>query len=199
MPASTGWAGPAGPTSPDGAPSSSPGDRVPILTSRSPCATARPYPRLPTRRALPSRRAVVGSRAAGPGGSGAAPRAAPGRGRRAPVGVRSPPGGAGAVRMAPSARRSPPRDPSLPGAGQALRPRPPGVDLAASPGARVLAARAGVVTYAGQLAGRGVMAVSHGTLRTTYEPMVHVGEEVLAGQPIGLLRPGHQGCPVAAC
>lgn len=77
-----------------------------------------------------------------------------------------------------------------------------GVDLAASPGARVLAARAGVVTYAGELAGRGVVAVSHGTLRTTYEPvepMVHVGEEVLAGQPIGRLRPGHRGCPVVAC
>ena len=37
-----------------------------------------------------------------------------------------------------------------------------GVDLAGSPGQPVLSATAGTITYAGQLAGRGVIVVSHG-------------------------------------
>lgn len=77
-----------------------------------------------------------------------------------------------------------------------------GVDLAGTPGAAVVAARAGVVTYAGEIAGRGVVAVSHGALRTTYEPLdplVHLYEPVRRGQPIGRLRPGHLGCPSTAC
>ena len=48
---------------------------------------------------------------------------------------------------------------------------------------------AGVVAYAGQLAGRGVLVVAHaGGLRSTFEPVVaemSVGESVGAGQPIG--------------
>ena len=46
-----------------------------------------------------------------------------------------------------------------------------GVDLLTAPGAPVRAAGAGRVSYAGLLAGRGVMVVVHGALRTTYEPV----------------------------
>jgi murein DD-endopeptidase MepM/ murein hydrolase activator NlpD len=78
-----------------------------------------------------------------------------------------------------------------------------GADLAGSPGAVVFAAGAGVVAFAGTVAGIGVVSVDHaGGLRTTYEPVtprVPAGTRVDAGQPIGVLLPGHEGCPVAAC
>jgi murein DD-endopeptidase MepM/ murein hydrolase activator NlpD len=78
-----------------------------------------------------------------------------------------------------------------------------GVDLAGSPGTLVLAAGPGVVAFAGSVAGVGVVSVDHpGGLRTTYEPvspLVTAGARVEAGQPIGLLLPGHEGCPVDAC
>lgn len=77
-----------------------------------------------------------------------------------------------------------------------------GVDLAAPPGAVVRAAGAGTVAYAGRLAGRGVVTVVHGPLRTTYEPVVasvRVGAQVAAGAALGGLAAGHPGCPVAAC
>jgi hypothetical protein len=77
-----------------------------------------------------------------------------------------------------------------------------GADLAGSPGAAVHAAGAGRVSYAGLLAGRGVVVVVHGDLRTTYEPVtagVAVGQHVAAGEPLGRLSAGHEGCPVAAC
>jgi murein DD-endopeptidase MepM/ murein hydrolase activator NlpD len=78
-----------------------------------------------------------------------------------------------------------------------------GVDLAAWPGAIVRAAGDGVVTFAGRIAGRGVVTVAHtGGLRTTYEPVeaaVPVGTSVAAGDRIGVLAAGHPGCPVAAC
>lgn len=78
-----------------------------------------------------------------------------------------------------------------------------GVDLAAAPGQPVLAAGPGVVVFAGQIAGQGVLSVDHdGGLRTTYEPVtptVPVGAQLSAGQQIGTVNPGHPGCPVAAC
>lgn len=77
-----------------------------------------------------------------------------------------------------------------------------GVDLGAAPGAPVLAAGEGRVSYAGLLAGRGVVVVVHGDLRTTYEPVtaaVSVGQQVAAGQPLGTLAAGHAGCPLPAC
>jgi murein DD-endopeptidase MepM/ murein hydrolase activator NlpD len=73
--------------------------------------------------------------------------------------------------------------------------------LAASPGAAVVAAGPGVVTYAGTLAGRGVVTVTHGTLRTTYEPVratVATGDRVHAGQQIGVLD-GAGHCASQAC
>jgi len=79
-----------------------------------------------------------------------------------------------------------------------------GVDLSGSPGVAVRAAGAGTIVYAGDVAGRGVVSVSHsGGLRTTYEPVVvqglSVGDSVTAGQEIGRLTEGHPGCPAAAC
>ncbi|GAA1758342.1 M23 family metallopeptidase [Luedemannella helvata] len=89
----------------------------------------------------------------------------------------------------------PPPQPWLPGHR--------GVDLAARPGDRVFAAAPGVVAFAGDLAGRGVVSVAHpGGIRTTYEPvrpLVAVGDEVAAGAPIGVLAAGHAGCPAPAC
>lgn len=78
-----------------------------------------------------------------------------------------------------------------------------GVDLAAAPAAPVRSTAAGVVVYAGPVAGRGVVSVAHADgLRTTYEPVrpvVAVGATVVAGQPLATLEPGHRGCPERAC
>lgn len=76
-----------------------------------------------------------------------------------------------------------------------------GVDLAAAPGAIVRAPADGVVTFAGALAGRGVLVVSHGATRSTLEPVtatVAVGTRVARGQPIGRLEVGH-ACAAASC
>lgn len=76
-----------------------------------------------------------------------------------------------------------------------------GVDLAAPIGTPVRAAGAGVVVYAGPLAGRGVVSIRHPDgLRTTYEPVtavVHRDDRVAAGQVIGRLAGGHPGCRAA--
>ena len=77
-----------------------------------------------------------------------------------------------------------------------------GADLLSTPGAAVRAAGSGRVSYAGLLAGRGVVVVVHGALRTTYEPVtptVPVGAEVASGQPLGRLDAGHVGCAAPAC
>ncbi|MGY6650971.1 murein hydrolase activator EnvC family protein [Amycolatopsis sp. TRM77291] len=78
-----------------------------------------------------------------------------------------------------------------------------GVDLAAPPGANVLAAAEGVVMFAGQVAGRGVVSIDHdGGLRTTYQPLalsVTTGDQVHRGQVLGTLAAGHPGCPEPAC
>lgn len=78
-----------------------------------------------------------------------------------------------------------------------------GVDLAAAAGTTIRAAGPGVVHFAGRIAGRGVVSVSHPHgLRTTYEPvepLVSAGDRVAVGDPIGTLVEGHPGCPVAAC
>lgn len=70
-----------------------------------------------------------------------------------------------------------------------------GVDLLGGPGQEVLAAGQGVVSYAGSLFGRPVVAIDHSgpgrdALRTTYEPVdpvVRVGDRVRVGQVIGHL------------
>src|SRR5688500_14039647 len=77
-----------------------------------------------------------------------------------------------------------------------------GVDLLGAVGQPVLAALPGTVTYAGSLAGRGVVVVDHGPTRTTYEPVtstVAVGTAVAAGSPIGRLELGRSHCFPRAC
>ena len=74
-----------------------------------------------------------------------------------------------------------------------------GVDLAAAVGTPVRAAAPGRVSVAQVIAGRGVVTIVHGEVRTTYEPVkarVRVGEQVGAGDVIGTVQAGH--CP-AAC
>ncbi|MEV4532203.1 M23 family metallopeptidase [Asanoa sp. NPDC049518] len=78
-----------------------------------------------------------------------------------------------------------------------------GVDLASAPGATVWAAGSGEVVFAGLVVNRQVVSIQHaGGLRTTYEPLipaVRQGDHVAAGDPIGVVAPGHPGCPAAAC
>jgi len=77
-----------------------------------------------------------------------------------------------------------------------------GIDLTGSAGQAVRAATAGTITYAGQLAGRGVVAVSLGTRRTTYEPVVPVvtvGTPVTSGTVIGHLSAAGSHCSPATC
>ncbi|GHB48620.1 hypothetical protein GCM10010331_39920 [Streptomyces xanthochromogenes] len=84
-----------------------------------------------------------------------------------------------------------------------------GIDLAAPPGTPVRAAAPGRITFAGRVAGRGVLTITlSGTgpppggtpLRTTYEPVraeVKEGTEVVAGQVVATTEaPSHcpQGC-----
>jgi murein DD-endopeptidase MepM/ murein hydrolase activator NlpD len=77
-----------------------------------------------------------------------------------------------------------------------------GVDLLGVPGQSVHTALAGRVSFAGLLAGRGVVVVDHGETRTTYEPVtagVAVGDVVPIGAVIGELQPGGSHCPPQAC
>ena len=77
-----------------------------------------------------------------------------------------------------------------------------GVDLLGDAGQPVRAALAGTVTYAGPLAGRGVVVVSHGATRTTYEPVaarVSVGDAVARGGVIGTLQPFASHCAPRSC
>ncbi|MFE5487569.1 M23 family metallopeptidase [Streptomyces sp. NPDC056527] len=70
-----------------------------------------------------------------------------------------------------------------------------GLDLAAPPGTAVNAAASGVVTFAGRVAGRGVLTITlpntgSPPLRTTYEPvtpMVTTGTTVTRGQQVATL------------
>ncbi|MFP8940829.1 murein hydrolase activator EnvC family protein [Streptomyces fenghuangensis] len=119
----------------------------------------------------------------------AAARAAPGDG----------PSGSGRVRPVPGA------------VGRGWEPPPErwsaghrGVDLAARPGEPVRAVAAGRVSFAGEVAGRGVVSVElAGTgsppLRTTYEPVgarVREGDRVAAGDVVGVLETDGFHCPV---
>ena len=77
-----------------------------------------------------------------------------------------------------------------------------GVDLRTAPGQHVRAAGDGRVAFAGTLAGRGVVSVDHGALRTTYEPVdaqVAVGERVRAGETLGTVGTGTGHCGSGSC
>ncbi|GHE74989.1 peptidase M23 [Streptomyces longispororuber] len=79
-----------------------------------------------------------------------------------------------------------------------------GVDLAAPPGSAVRAVAPGRVSFAGRVAGRGVIAVElratgNPPLRTTYEPVrpsVRKGTEVTTGDVLGTVEPtARYHCP----
>jgi len=77
-----------------------------------------------------------------------------------------------------------------------------GVDLAGTVGEAVHAALPGTVTFAGMLAGRGVVVLDHGATRTTYEPLapsVSVGDKVPPGGVIGTLTLAMSHCLPSAC
>ncbi|MFE1327632.1 murein hydrolase activator EnvC family protein [Streptomyces sp. NPDC058741] len=82
-----------------------------------------------------------------------------------------------------------------------------GVDLAAAPGIPVRAVAAGTVSFAGRVAGRGVVSVElSGTgappLRTTYEPVtpsVEEGTEVAPGEVIGTVEAKGSHCTATTC
>ncbi|MFF4153850.1 murein hydrolase activator EnvC family protein [Streptomyces sp. NPDC001651] len=122
---------------------------------------------------------------------------------------------AAGVRAAPAA------DPEVPRLGRAwpVGSRPPvlraweppataygrghrGVDLSAPAGTPVRAVAAGRVSFAGRVAGKGVVSVElAGTgdppLRTTYEPVrasVGKGDEVTAGDVVGMAEPAGSHC-----
>ncbi|MGC0329245.1 murein DD-endopeptidase MepM/ murein hydrolase activator NlpD [Streptomyces sp. SAI-170] len=121
-----------------------------------------------------------------------------------------PPTPAATVDPAPSVDRVPPLARAWP---VGLRPRvlrgwqPPatpygpghrGVDLAAAPGTPVRAVAAGGVSFAGRVAGKGVVSVDlPGGLRTTYEPVratLRKGVEVTPGQIVGTVEPTGSHC-----
>ena len=91
----------------------------------------------------------------------------------------------------------PPAEPWLPGHR--------GVDLAGTLGQPVYAAGAGTVSFAGHVAGTGVVSITHPDgLRTTYEPVaasVRTGDRVAIGTPIGTIDARLWHCPSgpAAC
>jgi murein DD-endopeptidase MepM/ murein hydrolase activator NlpD len=78
-----------------------------------------------------------------------------------------------------------------------------GVDLAAHPGEPVRAAAAGVVTFAGPVAGRGLVVLLHADgVRTEYEPMrvlVSRGASVRAGAVLGRVSGTHGDCAPGRC
>ena len=104
---------------------------------------------------------------------------------------------------------APPPEPWLPGHR--------GVDLAARPGQTVRAAGSGVVTFAGPIAGRGVLVIrltatptgpaadgpaDTAGLRITYEPVhprVHRGDRVRAGQVVGQMEGSHHCGVLGSC
>jgi murein DD-endopeptidase MepM/ murein hydrolase activator NlpD len=68
-----------------------------------------------------------------------------------------------------------------------------GVDLAAPPGTPVAAIGEGVVAFAGQVGGKAVVVVDHGSLRSTYEPLdasLPVGARVRRGEQLGSTSAG---------
>ncbi|MFI1486605.1 peptidoglycan DD-metalloendopeptidase family protein [Streptomyces sp. NPDC020747] len=142
--------------------------------------------------ALPAATALGGDPGGGPGGSSPpfppTDTPVPAVGRAWPVGLR------------PSVIRG--WEPPATAYGRGHR----GVDLTAAPGAPVRAVAPGRISFAGRVAGRGVVSVElNGTgdppLRTTYEPVratAKKGAEVTAGEVIGVLEPTGSHCP-ASC
>ena len=78
-----------------------------------------------------------------------------------------------------------------------------GVDLVGTVGQPVRAPADGTVTYAGRLAGRGVVVVGHaGGLRSTFEPVaaaLPVGSIVAEGAPVGTIAAEAGHCAPVTC
>jgi murein DD-endopeptidase MepM/ murein hydrolase activator NlpD len=78
-----------------------------------------------------------------------------------------------------------------------------GVDFAVDPGTVVWAAATGRVTFAGEVAGRGIVVLLHPDgITTEYEPVVavvRVGQLVARGAAIGRVSGSHDGCPPGRC
>ena len=77
-----------------------------------------------------------------------------------------------------------------------------GVDLLGRPAQEVRTALPGVVSFAGVVAGRGVVVVDHGATRTTYEPVaasVARGATLAAGDRIGSLQALGSHCLPRTC
>jgi murein DD-endopeptidase MepM/ murein hydrolase activator NlpD len=78
-----------------------------------------------------------------------------------------------------------------------------GVDLAVTPGQAVGAAALGTVTFAGAVAGRGVVVLAHADgVSTEYEPVdpaVTAGQQVHAGEVLGTVSGAHEGCVPDRC
>ncbi|MEO6887137.1 MAG: M23 family metallopeptidase [Jatrophihabitantaceae bacterium] len=78
-----------------------------------------------------------------------------------------------------------------------------GVDLASATGTEVQAAAAGTVSFAGPVAGRGVVVIAHADgVSTEYEPiapLVRIGAAIERGQVIGRVRGAHGSCPLGGC
>lgn len=70
-----------------------------------------------------------------------------------------------------------------------------GVDLDLPVGAVIRSPAAGTVLVARPIAGRPVVSIGHGRIRSTFEPveaLVPEGARVRRGEPIGILREGHE-------
>jgi murein DD-endopeptidase MepM/ murein hydrolase activator NlpD len=77
-----------------------------------------------------------------------------------------------------------------------------GVDLSGTFGQPVSSVAPGIVTFAGSVAGRGVVVVDHGVLTSTYQPvnaMVSRGVHVGLGEPLGSLELVGSHCLPDAC
>jgi len=77
-----------------------------------------------------------------------------------------------------------------------------GVDLLGQAGQDVRATLPGKISFAGQVAGRGVVVVDHGDRRTTYEPVTataRVGDAVQSGDVIGSLQHALSHCVPRVC
>jgi murein DD-endopeptidase MepM/ murein hydrolase activator NlpD len=78
-----------------------------------------------------------------------------------------------------------------------------GVDLATTPGEAVRTAAPGTVSFAGMVAGRGVVVVLHADgIRTEYEPVspaVAAGDTVAAGTVLGSVAGTHGDCAPGGC
>lgn len=77
-----------------------------------------------------------------------------------------------------------------------------GVDLSGHVGQPVRASMAGTVTFAGPIAGKPVVTVTHGDARTTYEPVsasVRKGDTVAASEVIGHLTLPFSHCFPESC